>query len=142
MIQPHVQLRLSSAPPGFFEDSGLAAKDVYVNASGHVFARMSDVLHPGDLAYWWDHPGLMLLLEDVKVRQPLVATSTCTVYWGATRLDAYKAAASCHRNMAHLLREVANGNTAVVYWCWNVGKSNWEFGMKKVSVDNVNAWHA
>ena len=126
------QVTQSAAPQGFFESMGLEPRPVYVSRTGHVFAPMCDVLHPGDLAYWWDHPGMLLLLQDVVMPSP-GSPCTMTIYIGETRLKAYQAAACFHRDMGQLMHHVAIGQTAVAYWSWKVSHQAWGFQLAHIS---------
>ena len=93
---------------------------------------MCDLLHPEDLAYWWDHPGMLVLLENVSMPATFRSTaSTMTVYIGDSRMDAYQSAASFHYDMSELLLEVAAGHTCVSYWSWNVASQAWGFKLQK-----------
>ena len=139
-----IQLQLAEAPAGFFESMGLQPRPVWVSSQGDVFSKMSDVLHPGDLAYWWDHPGLLLLIPNAPVPSVFIniVDNTCQAFFGTTRLDAYKAAASFHRDMGDLLQSVACEKTFVVYWSWSLCNSPWKFKIQKLTKKALVSLHA
>jgi len=129
------------APVGFFASFRLHDRPIYVNHEGHVFCQMCDVLHPGDLAQWWDHPGLLLWISNApssRLHHEDLSTSDHAVgYLGTTRLQSYQAAAAFHANLGDMMRGVVDAGVFVVYWSWTVSDKAWGFDLTKLTKDDI-----
>jgi len=102
---------------------------------------MRHVLHHGDWAYWWDHPGLLLWIKNAPkvMLDASGARPDCMGHLGTTRLEAYKAAASFHTSLAHMATSVATHRVFVVYWCWTVSDQEWTFHLEKLRPEDVKS---
>jgi hypothetical protein len=96
----------------FFELLGLQPQPLYRGNNGQIFGRMSELLHPRDTAYWWDHAGALVLLVGVQELQKLRVCPTIgetTIYTGNTEWKSYQAAAAHTMCLQDLFDKVSRG---------------------------------
>jgi hypothetical protein len=92
------------------------------------------------LAYWWQHPGQLVCVQDADTFGPNIfaSQSQVQVFTGSTRDQALKSAMMSCASVSDLITCISDGSMAVCYWCMqaigsSAARSSWDFKLSDVS---------
>jgi hypothetical protein len=111
---------------------------MYRDDHGNVFSEMCPMLQPGDVAQWWDHPGLLVWLRDAPRCHASMSVESKSTGWA--RSQAYQSAASFSRNMEDLVERMVNRSVFTIYWSWDVNVAEpWGFNVRKLTAEDCKS---
>ena len=112
---------------------------------GPAYVTMDAMLQPQDVAYWWQHPGQLVRVEDYDMDTLTLHNSICRVFTGITRGKAIEAAMHSCESKSDLIVGLSDKTIGVCYWgmrptnnTTNNATSSWGFEMSPVLNDTAN----
>jgi len=136
------------------EKCTLSSRDTFVptHGMGPAYVPMNALLTSEDVAYWWQHPGQLVRVNDTSTLNSDVmcgdddASQAMTIFLGATRDESLKAAMHSCGSVVDFVRALSDRSVAVCYWGMHSSlsresKGSWGFEMKTLSANAESVGH-